>query len=118
METCTVALAFHRSADNPCITTLASKYCCTNTLEKQRGMFEEMVSDLCHVRYIDQPVWCCRHCQVVAVNAAKFLHTLITADTVKASSKQPQQVLATPCCLKLTTVAPMSDVLTPVCPPS
>ena len=50
-------------------------------------MSEEMVSDLCHVLYIDQPVWSSRHCQVVAVNAAKFLHTLITADTVNASSK-------------------------------
>ena len=45
-------------------------------------MSKEMVSDLCHVPYVDQPVWCCRHCQVVAVNAAKFLHTLITADTL------------------------------------
>ena len=45
-------------------------------------MSEEMVSDLCHVSYIDQPVWCSRHCPVVAVNAAMFLHTLITADTL------------------------------------
>ena len=83
-----VVLAFYRSADDPCYNLVGIYVCIVTQIpsENLHGMFEEMVSDLCHIPYIDQPEWYSRYSQVVAVNAAKFLYTLITADTLSKLS--------------------------------